>query len=127
MRLTISLNVLESCLMGAANTYPAEFLGLLAGDYRKDEVIAEKLYLAPLSQSNENSAWFDSLNVPLSAGVVGTFHSHPNSVARPSAQDLRLFSRYGRAHLIAAGPPFTATRVAAFDSLGKPIELAITH
>src|SRR3989344_545444 len=108
MKLIIPRNVVASCLLGAANLYPAEFLGLFGGDYGKDEVRVDRLYLAPLSKSDENSAWFDAFNVPLSAGVVGTFHSHPNSVARPSAADLRLFARYGRGHLIASGPPYTA-------------------
>ncbi len=125
MKLVIPRDVLESCLLGATNTFPSEFLGLLAGFYQKEEAVVEKLYLAPLSQSNEDSVWFDSLNVPISAGVVGTFHSHPNATARPSAQDLRLFSRYGRGHLIAAGPPFTARQTAAFDAHGRRIELVV--
>jgi proteasome lid subunit RPN8/RPN11 len=125
MRLLLPRDVFESCLLGAANSYPNEFLGLFPGRYDGEDVIVEKLYLAPLSEANSSSVWFDSVNVPLSAGIVGTFHSHPNSPARPSSADLHLFGRYGRAHLIASGPPYSVGMTAAFSSKGKPISFVI--
>ena len=125
MKVAIKREVLESCLMGGQESHPREFLGLLSGFRKGDLVKVEQLYLAPLSQSDERSASYNTFNVPVGLGVVGTFHSHPSGPALPSGADLRLFSRAGAANLIAAYP-YRISDVNAFDSKGKRIEFEIT-
>jgi proteasome lid subunit RPN8/RPN11 len=124
MNIAIKREVLESCLMGGRESHPREFLGLLSGFRKGYSVTVEQLYLAPLSKSDQRSASYDSYNVPVGLGVVGTFHSHPSGPALPSAADLRLFSRAGAANLIAAYP-YAIENVRAFDSSGKEISFVI--
>jgi proteasome lid subunit RPN8/RPN11 len=116
--------VLESCLQGAAESYPREFIGLLSGKKNGDRVQIERLYLAPLAESDETSTSFNPYHVPTGMGIVGSFHSHPAGPARPSAQDLMMFSSTGSVHLIAACP-FSAKSVAAFDGKGNSARLEI--
>jgi len=117
MNVFIARDVLESCLLGAKESHPSEFLGMLAGDKAKDGIHIDRLYLAPLTISDEGSVSFDEFNMPIAMGVVGTFHSHPTGPALPSKADLRLFSRKGDVHLIASYP-YRKGDVAAFDSTG---------
>jgi proteasome lid subunit RPN8/RPN11 len=125
MKLAISSNVLESCLLAAIQAHPQEFLGLLSGSSTRENAIAETLYLAPLSHSDEGSVSFDEFNMPVSMGIIGTFHSHPTGPALPSKADLRLFSLKGPAHLIACFP-YNLTDVRCFDSKGKNIEFEVS-
>jgi proteasome lid subunit RPN8/RPN11 len=120
MKVTITRDVLESCLLGAQESYPREFLGMLAGTRAKDEIRIDRLYLAPLTESDEGSVHFDEFNLPIALGVVGTFHSHPSGQALPSKADLRMFSRKGSVHLVACRP-FGAQSVRAFDLKGKEL------
>jgi len=124
MKFTISAEVLESCLIGAQESHPNEFLGLLAGSKGKEIILADRLYLAPLSYSDEGSVSFDEFNMPIAMGVVGTFHSHPTGPALPSRADLKLFSQKGACHLIASYP-YKQADVRCFDSKGKEVAFGI--
>jgi len=124
MKVTIARDVLESCLVGSQECHPSEFLGMLAGSKTGDEIRIDRLYLAPLSYSNEGSVSFDEFNLPIALGVVSTFHSHPAGPALPSSADLRLFSRKGACHLIASFP-YRQADVRCFDSKGKEISFLV--
>jgi len=124
MKVTIARDVLESCLIGAQESHPNEFLGMLAGEKGKEIILADRLYLAPLSYSDEGSVSFDEFNMPIAMGVVGTFHSHPTGPALPSRADLKLFSQKGAFHLIASFP-YKRADVRCFDSKGKEINFAV--
>ncbi|MFA6330216.1 MAG: Mov34/MPN/PAD-1 family protein [Candidatus Micrarchaeia archaeon] len=124
MKFTISAEVLESCLFGAQESHPNEFLGLLAGSKGKEIILADRLYLAPLTQSDEGSVSFDEFNMPIAMGVVGTFHSHPSGPALPSRADLKLFSQKGACHLIASFP-YKRADVRCFDSKGKEMPFVV--
>ncbi len=124
MKVTIARDVLESCLIGAQESHPNEFLGMLAGEKGKEIILADRLYLAPLSYSDEGSVSFDEFNMPIAMGVVGTFHSHPTGPALPSRADLKLFSQKGAFHLIASFP-YKRADVRCFDSKGKEISFLV--
>lgn len=124
MRFTISAEVLESCLIGAQESHPNEFLGMLAGSKGKEIILADRLYLAPLAVSNEGSVSFDEFNMPIAMGVIGTFHSHPSGPALPSRADLKLFSQKGACHLIASFP-YRRADVRCFDSKGKEMPFLV--
>jgi len=124
MKFTISAEVLESCLIGAQESHPNEFLGMLAGSKGKEIILADRLYLAPLTYSDEGSVSFDEFNMPIAMGVVGTFHSHPTGPALPSRADLKLFSQKGACHLIAAYP-YKRADVRCFDSKGKEMPFVV--
>jgi len=124
MKFTISAEVLESCLIGAQESHPNEFLGMLAGSKGKEIILADRLYLAPLTYSDEGSVSFDEFNMPIAMGVVGTFHSHPTGPALPSRADLKLFSQKGACHLIASFP-YKRADVRCFDSKGKEMPFLV--
>ncbi|MFA5247131.1 MAG: Mov34/MPN/PAD-1 family protein [Candidatus Micrarchaeia archaeon] len=124
MKIEIQRDVFESCLEGAKQSFPAEFLGLLAGITKTDFVLADRLYLAPLSYSDQGSVIFDEYNMPIAMGIVGTFHSHPSGPALPSHADLKLFSQKGSCHLIASYP-FKRADVRCFDSKGKELPFVL--
>jgi len=124
MNVFVERDVLESCLVGAQESHPNEFLGMLAGDKTKEGLHINRLYLAPLTMSDEGSVSFDEFNMPIAMGVVGTFHSHPTGPALPSSADLKLFSQKGACHLIASFP-YKRADVRCFDSKGKEVAFEI--
>ncbi|MEK6924333.1 MAG: Mov34/MPN/PAD-1 family protein [Candidatus Micrarchaeota archaeon] len=124
MRVIIPASVLDSCLEGARNSMPCEFLALLSGGLSASEAVVESVYLAPLAESDEGSVFFSDWHVPLGLKVIGSFHSHPRGAALPSRQDLRAFGNEGGVHLVACSP-FRRGDAAAFDSRGRKLELKI--
>ena len=124
MRIVIDREIIESCLQGARESYPTEFIGLMSGKIEKNDVIVDGLYLAPLASVDGRSASFNPYHLPAGLRLVGSFHSHPSGPAMPSDADLSMFSRTGAAHIIAARP-YTLRDVSAFDRNGKKIELVL--
>ncbi|MCX6773072.1 MAG: Mov34/MPN/PAD-1 family protein [Candidatus Micrarchaeota archaeon] len=67
---------------------------------------------------------FSEWMLPTIEGMVGIFHSHPNSSSRPSAQDKRLFSQKGGINII-AGYPFELKNVSAYIGSGKEVPFKV--
>jgi len=59
-------------------------------------------------------------NIPIYTDILGTFHSHPNGIVRPSAADLKMFRKMGNFHLI-----FGPNNFKCYDNSGKEVELII--
>jgi len=57
--------------------------------------------------------------LPIDLSIIGTAHSHPSGVLKPSITDLNKF--YGRIMIIAAYPYRTEKDLAVFDGEGKRI------
>ena len=55
--------------------------------------------------------------------VMGTAHSHPSGMLRPSVEDLNNF--YGRIMVVAVPPYETEQDIAAFDGKGDQIRFGI--
>ena len=60
---------------------------------------------------------------PNDVSSVGSVHSHPNGVLRPSDADLQTFTS-GEVHII-VGAPYGRDDWQAFDSQGQPRELDV--
>ena len=113
------LNLIFEC---AKSSYPHEFGGLLRVDSEfKDRII--EVVILPGTISGDSHAIFQMHMRPIDFSIVGTVHSHPSPVARPSDADLHLFSKYGKIHIIAASP-FNETSWMAYDYSGKELEVA---
>ncbi|MDR1957265.1 MAG: M67 family metallopeptidase [Treponema sp.] len=77
---------------------PNEACGLLAGEVRGDEKVVEQVYcLRNLDESPEHFSMAPEEQFKAvkdmrknSLVLLGNFHSHPASPARPSAEDIRL-------------------------------------
>ena len=110
---------LDFILEVSRSTYPNEFAGLLEA---KDGIITDVLIL-PGTESSEVNAVLKLFMMP-NISAVGSVHSHPSSVIRPSKADLRLFSKTGSRHII-AGYPFEGNNWKCFDGSGKVVELPV--
>lgn len=87
---------------------PEEGCGLLAGEVRGERRTVRKVY--PLANQDASPVHFsldprDQFEVLADARahgwtVLGNFHSHPTTPARPSMEDLRLAYDHGACYLI---------------------------
>jgi proteasome lid subunit RPN8/RPN11 len=90
----------------------------------QDGVITEFL-LVPGTISSESYALFSLHNLPIDFSIVGIAHSHPpDSVAKPSVEDLNRFSQFGSVHII-IGPPYTMNSWKAYSRNGEEIHLDV--
>lgn len=129
--LGIAGETLSFALNAAAETHPREYMGYLRaedarslGVDRDGQVITDVLVI-PGTASDSKSASVDANMKPNSARSVGSIHSHPSGVLRPSDTDLETFRR-GDVHII-LGKPYDWNDWQAFDSEGEPIELDVLH
>lgn len=125
----IAAETLEFVLDAASETHPNEYMGLLRGEgarslgLDRDGQIVTDVLVIPGTKSNPVSATVKSSMIPNDLRAVGSVHSHPNGVLRPSAADLATFGS-GTVHLI-VGDPYRDTSWRAFDREGKPRELEV--
>lgn len=115
----IASETLDFILQASKSTYPAEFAGLLQA---KDGIITDVLLL-PGTESSETNAVLKLFMMP-NISAVGSVHSHPSSVVRPSSADLHMFSKTGTHHII-VGHPYGRNNWKCYDGSGQPIPLEV--
>lgn len=115
----IARDTLDFILEASKSSYPEEFAGLLEV---KDGVITDVLLL-PGTESSETSAVLKLFMMP-NISAVGSVHSHPSSVVRPSQADLHMFSKTGTHHII-VGHPYGRDNWKCYDGSGQPIRLEV--
>jgi len=125
----IADDALQLALQASEDAHPNEYMGQLRGqDARKvgldrDGTVITDVLLAPGTKTNPTSAEFNPSYMPNDLDSVGSVHSHPNGVLRPSDADLATFSR-GRIHII-VGAPYRRSDWRAFDREGEPVDLDV--
>lgn len=129
MEILVRRQALLSALAGAKAAYPNEFICLLTGIREHGEgntttIVIDDTLIPPGISVSRGASMFDDWMLPLSDGVVGTFHSHPNGNPLPSRQDLRLFSKKGGMNFIAAAP-YGLKDVSCYFGNGKRAEFKI--
>lgn len=127
--LGIAGETLDFILNASEETHPNEYMGFLRADdasrlglSRDGRVITDVLVI-PGTESGPSSASVKSIMQPNNVQSVGSVHSHPNGVLRPSDADLRTFGR-GNVHII-VGAPYGWNDWQAFDNQGNPTELDV--
>ncbi|MGM0606079.1 MAG: Mov34/MPN/PAD-1 family protein [Halobacteriota archaeon] len=127
--LGIARETLQFALEASEETHPNEYMGFLRAEDsrklgldRKGQVITDVLVI-PGTTSNPVSATVRSDMVPNDIKAVGSLHSHPNGVLRPSDADLGTFTK-GDVHVI-IGAPYGWGDWKAFDSSGDPRSLDV--
>ena len=80
--------------------------------------------LLPGTISGDSHAIFQLHMLPIDFSIIGTVHSHPSPVPRPSDADLHLFEKFGKVHIIVANP-FDEFSWKAYDYMGNELELII--
>lgn len=125
----IAGDTLSFILEAAEDTHPNEYMGMLRGqpasefDLTTEGTIVTDVLVIPGTESGPTSASVKSWMVPNDTQAVGSVHSHPNGVLRPSDEDLATFGR-GDVHMI-VGAPYDWDDWRAFDSGGSKRELPV--
>jgi len=127
--LGIAEETLEFALESSEETHPNEYMGFLRGteaerlDLDRDGLVITDILVVPGTETNSVSATVKTNQIPNDVKALGSIHSHPNGVIRPSNADLDTFGR-GSVHVI-IGAPYRRTDWKAFDSQGKPTQLNV--
>ncbi len=116
----VKKSLLEDLCKSAQMYYPDEFLCFLGGDSKKME-ITEIIFLP--TQTDEMSASIMESTMPYDPTILGSVHSHPDSIGAPSGADKKFFSKYAINAII--GYPFIVENIAFFDSKSKPARVTI--
>ncbi|WP_265111862.1 Mov34/MPN/PAD-1 family protein [Halosolutus halophilus] len=127
--LGIAEETLEFALESSEATHPDEYMGFLRGTEAdrlgldRDGLVITDILVVPGTESNSVSATVKTSQIPNDVKALGSIHSHPNGVIRPSSADLETFGR-GSVHVI-IGAPYRWTDWKAFDSQGQPTNLHV--
>lgn len=115
-------------LDAAADAHPNEYMGLLRAeeasrlDLDRDGLVITDVLVIPGTKANPVSATVKTSMIP-NVSRVGSVHSHPNGVLRPSDEDRRTFGT-GQVHLI-VGAPYGEDDWRAFDRNGTQRDLEV--
>ncbi|MBN1860053.1 MAG: Mov34/MPN/PAD-1 family protein [Candidatus Thermoplasmatota archaeon] len=120
----ITKGCLNLILESSKSNYPQEFGALLRVDRVNKNTIIE-VVLLPGTISGDSHAIFQLHMLPVDYSIVGTVHSHPSSIARPSDADLDLFSHFGKIHLIVGVSSSGTVSWKAYDFTGRDVSLEI--
>jgi proteasome lid subunit RPN8/RPN11 len=124
----------ERMLEHAVRGLPNEVCGLIAGEVRGDLKTVRRVYLlsnpdaSPVHFSVDPQEQLAAVRDMRAAGLtpLGNFHSHPDTPARPSREDVRLAYDPKASYLILslAGPPaLKAFRIAHARAAEEPLEI----
>ena len=122
--LGIAEDALQFALEASEDSHPREYMGFLRGEDARSLGLEESgtvitdVLIIPGTESNPVSATVKTSQVPNDFRSVGSVHSHPNGVLRPSDADLATFGR-GKVHII-IGYPYGDDDWQAFDRHGDP-------
>jgi proteasome lid subunit RPN8/RPN11 len=134
----IADDALSFVLEASAETHPNEYMGFLRaerldrldpdaelalGDARGSDLVVVDVLVIPGTTSNPVSATVRENLVPNDSLTVGSVHSHPNGVLRPSDADLGTFGS-GSVHVI-VGAPYGRDDWRAFDREGEVRDLPV--
>jgi len=103
----------------AKDKYPNEMILLLRGRLEKGVAHVESLVIPPFAAGSRTRSLFNQWALPPDPSLIGTVHSHPSGIARPSTADL-LYS-YGAVIMILGFP----ADLKAFDRNGKYLDVII--
>ncbi len=127
--LGIAEETLEFAIESSEATHPNEYMGFLRGTeaselgLERDGLVITDILVMPGTEANSVSATVKTSTIPNDVKALGSVHSHPNGVLRPSPADLESFGR-GSVHII-IGAPYRYRDWKAFDSSGQPQTLNV--
>ncbi|MDG5760536.1 Mov34/MPN/PAD-1 family protein [Natronococcus sp. A-GB1] len=127
--LGIAEETLEFAIESSEAAHPDEYMGFLRGTEARElgleqsGLVITDVLVVPGTESNSVSATVRTSQIPNDVKALGSVHSHPNGVLRPSGADLETFGR-GSVHVI-IGAPYRRSDWKAFDSQGRPTTLNV--
>lgn len=129
--LGIAGDALQFALEASEASHPNEYMGQLRGEKARkvgldrDGTVITDVLIAPGTKTNPVRAEFKPAYMPNDVNSVGSVHSHPSGVLRPSDTDLGTFGK-GQVHII-IGAPYGWNDWQAFDREGNPIDLEVLN
>jgi proteasome lid subunit RPN8/RPN11 len=121
----IDRSVIDSILTYAKIQYPREGILLLRGKVDKNEILVDEVVIPPLAVHGHGYSQFPLHMLPMDLSVMGTAHSHPSGVLRPSVGDLNHF--YSRILIITAYPYDSEQQIAVYDREGNTVKYEIVN
>lgn len=121
----ISRELLDVILENARAVYPREIILILRGKVKKDMVEITDIIIPPFAVHGRRFSAFPAHMLPMDFSLVGSVHSHPSGVARPSVVDLN--RSFGRIIMIVAYPFVGQENVAVYNHSGERITLRLAE
>lgn len=122
-QIIIKRSVIESVLSYAKACHPREGILLLRGKAKKDTIEVNEVVIPPLSVRSRSFSSFPAHMLPIDLSIVGTAHTHPSGILKPSAEDLNNF--YGRIMIIAAFPYISESNIIVIDGRGIALDYKV--
>ncbi|MDE1862503.1 MAG: Mov34/MPN/PAD-1 family protein [Thaumarchaeota archaeon] len=119
---TITKETRDGILSYCKMSHPNEGILILRGKYKNSEVLVDGLVIPPFFHTGPTFAGFPHNFLPLDPSYVGTVHSHPTGVARPSVTDLHNF--FGFVSIIVQAP-YEDDDLFAYDRDGNLLEMNV--
>ena len=115
----IRREVVNSVLTYAIICHPKEGILLLKGRTDKNRIMIDDVVIPPLSTHGNSFSSFPLNMLPIDFSIIGTAHSHPSGVLKPSIEDLNNF--YGQITVITSYPYESEKYLAVFTKDGMYI------
>jgi proteasome lid subunit RPN8/RPN11 len=115
--------VVDSILTYATVVHPREGILLLRGRSEKHTLIIEEVVIPPFAVHGRGFSRFSGHRLPADFSIVGTAHSHPSGILRPSTGDLNNF--YGKVMVITIPPYQSEDHLAIFTRDSTPVPFII--
>ncbi len=121
----IARELLDVILENARALYPRETVLLLRGKAKKGRMEITDIVIPPLATHGRGFSTFPAHMLPIDFSLIGSVHSHPSGVAKPSVEDLN--RAFGKVIMIVAYPFIGQESVAVYLHSGERITLYVTE
>jgi len=116
----LTKTVLESILNYSKYLHPKEGILLLRGKNLKEKLVVNEVVIPPQAIHGEGFSTFPVFMLPFDPSIVGSAHSHPSGILKPSIQDLNHF--YGKIMVIVGYPYMSERNIAVFNRKGQTLK-----
>jgi len=121
--ITMTTQARDGILSYCKMNHPNEGILILRGKAKKGHISIDGLVIPPFFHTGPTFAGFPHSFLPFDPSYVGTVHSHPSGVAKPSVTDLHNF--FGFVTMIVQSP-YEDADIFAYDRDGNLLELTIS-
>lgn len=122
MEVVLPREMLEGLFRLAKENHPREIFLLLRGKIRGCSAYIDELIYPLNTTFGLGFSGFQHHNLPLDPSIIGSVHSHPSGVSRPSIQDLHNF--FGVVMVILAYP-YNLASTSAYDKSGRSLSIRV--
>jgi proteasome lid subunit RPN8/RPN11 len=121
----LARSVINGILNYSKGAYPDEAILLLSGKNDRERTTIDGIEVPPLAIHGKSFSEFPLHMLPMDFSLMGSAHSHPSGVLKPSVPDMNNF--YGRLMIIVAYPYETESDLAVFNSRGDRVKYEVVE